>query len=207
MTWPSGSPAPTPPRSWPSWRRPVEHWRPDVLVTDETFFAAPLAAERLSLPYATFVVTATGSMLRPDVLAGPLDEVRAELGLPADPTLAAAGRYLVLAPCPPSFRDPRFPLPATGHCIRPGALDQPAVEPFDWPGRRPDRPTVYVTLGTEFNLESGDLFWRLVAGLRRVEVNTLVTTGHDLDPAELGPQPPHVEIRRYVPQCRGPSPL
>jgi MGT family glycosyltransferase len=68
-------------------------------------------------------------------------------------------------------------------------------------GGRPDRwPRIYFTLGTIFNLESGDLFTRILDGLRGLGVNVLVTVGPHVDPAEFGSQPPHVRIERYVPQ-------
>jgi UDP:flavonoid glycosyltransferase YjiC (YdhE family) len=178
-------------------------WRADVVVCDEMEFAAVLAAERLGLPCATVVVIAAGSMLRPDVVADGLDASRAALGLPPDPTLAAGHRFLVLSPCPPSFRDPAFPLPATAHSIRPGRLVDAEIDPapIRWPGRLDGAPTVYFTLGTEFNLESGDLFPRVLAGLASRHVNAIVTTGRDLDPSTFGPQPPHVFVTTYVPQA------
>jgi MGT family glycosyltransferase len=62
-------------------------------------------------------------------------------------------------------------------------------------------PVVYVTLGTIFNLESGDLFERVLAGLRGLDVEVVVTVGRDLDPSELGPQPANVHVERYLPQA------
>jgi hypothetical protein len=86
--------------------------------------------------------------------------LRAEHGLPPDPELRAPSRHLALAPCPPSFRDPAFPLPATAVAIRPGG---PGPPPPRRAGRR-QRPLVFFTLGTVFNVESGDLFERVLAG-------------------------------------------
>jgi MGT family glycosyltransferase len=63
-----------------------------------------------------------------------------------------------------------------------------------------DRPTAYVTLGTIFNKGSGDLFERLLAGLGALDVDVVATVGRDLDPEDLGPQPPHVRVVRFVPQ-------
>jgi MGT family glycosyltransferase len=58
---------------------------------------------------------------------------------------------------------------------------------------------VYFTLGTVFNLESGDLFARVLAGLagRRA----IVTVGDAIDPAELGPPPPGMRIERFLAQA------
>jgi MGT family glycosyltransferase len=67
-------------------------------------------------------------------------------------------------------------------------------------GRLGGGPIVYVTLGTIFNTESGDLFGRIVAGVRRLPVEVVVTVGRGLDPAELGAQPRNVHVEQYVPQ-------
>ena len=56
-----------------------------------------------------------------------------------------------------------------------------------------------MTLGTVFAQESGDLFPRLIAAVRDLPVDVLVTVGPAIDPAELGPQPAHVRVERSVP--------
>lgn len=63
-----------------------------------------------------------------------------------------------------------------------------------------DPPTVYFTLGTEFNLESGDLFERVLAGLGELPIAVVATVGSNLDPAMLGPVPDNARVERYVPQ-------
>ena len=47
-----------------------------------------------------------------------------------------------------------------------------------------------------FHQESGDLFSRVVAGLRELDANIIVTLGREIDPAELGNQPTNVRIDR-----------
>lgn len=173
-------------------------WRPDLLVCEEVDFGAMVVAERLSIPHATVIVIAAGGFIRPEHVAAPLDEVRAEHGLPPDPALAALGRYLVLAPIPPSYRDPADPLPPTAHHIRPRP---PGGTPASWSPPPGDRPLVYFTLGTIFNVEAGDLYTRVLAGLRELPINVVVTVGRDLDPAELGPQPANIRVERFVPQA------
>lgn len=181
-------------------------WRPDLILCDEVDFGAMLAAERLGLPYASVLVIAAGSFIRPALIAAPLNELRAELGLPPDrperaPELAMLSRYLVLSPFPPSYRDPADPLPPTAHALRPAALDPTDAGPLPPEiALNPARPTVYVTLGTEFNVEAGDLMARLITGLGMLPVNLIATVGEEIDPAEFGPQPPHVTIVRYLPQ-------
>lgn len=65
---------------------------------------------------------------------------------------------------------------------------------------RPNAPVIYFTLGTEFGVESGDLYERVLAGLRALPVNLLMTVGSQIDPTEFGPQPDNVRIAQYVPQ-------
>ncbi len=176
-------------------------WQPNLLVCDEIDFGAMVAAERFGLPYATVLVIAAGSFVRKEVVGEPLNKLRAEHGLPPDPELTMLSRYLVLSPFPPSYRDLAFPLPATAHTIRPltlGAAQNDTVPP--WLVHLNGAPTVYFTLGTVFNLESGNLFERVLAGLRELSINVIATVGREIDPAEFGPQPANIQIARYIPQ-------
>jgi UDP:flavonoid glycosyltransferase YjiC (YdhE family) len=177
-----------------------EAWQPDLLVCDELDFGSMVAAEHLGLPYATVLVIASGAFVRHELIAEPLHELRAAYGLPPDPELKMLSRYLLVSPFPPSYRDPAFPLPATAHTIRSLARTRASSELPPWPVHLPDAPTVYFSLGTVFNLESGDLFHRVLAGLRDMPVNVIATVGHEIDPAEFGPQSAHMHIARYIPQ-------
>ena len=175
-------------------------WQPGVLVCDETDFGAMLAAEHLGLPYATVLVMAAGSFVRTELVGEALNELRAGHGLPPDLELEMLRRYLVLSPFPPSLRDPAYPLPATAHLFRPLVPEAAEGPTPAWSSRPPGVPVVYFTLGTVFNMESGDLFTRVLAGLRDLPVNVIVTVGPHLDPVELGPQPANVYLERYIAQ-------
>jgi UDP:flavonoid glycosyltransferase YjiC (YdhE family) len=178
-------------------------WRPDLLVCDEVDFGAMIAAERLGLPYAAVLVIAAGSFVRPEVVGEALNGVRAEHGLPPDPELTMLSRHLVISPFPPSYRDPAYPLPPTAHSIRPlipGAAQSAGTPPREV--QLSGAPLVYFTLGTVFNVESGDLFERVLAGLRDLPINVVATVGREIDPAEFGPQPAHIQIARYIPQAQ-----
>ena len=179
-----------------------DRWRPDLLVCEEFDFGAMVVAERLAIPHATLQVNASGDFIRAALVSGAVDEVRAEYGLPSDPGLAMLSRYLVLTPFPPSFRDPDLPLPATAHHVRLLTSDAAHSKAAPrWLKRRGDVPTVYLTLGTVYNMESGDLFQRVLAGLRDLPIDLIVTVGRDLDPDELGTQPANVHIERFLPQA------
>jgi UDP:flavonoid glycosyltransferase YjiC (YdhE family) len=184
-------------------------WRAEVIVRDEIDFGAAVAAERLGLPHVCVIVLAAGGLISPALVAEPLNALRSEHGLPADPQLAMLHPYLTLAPVPPTYRTPDDPLPATARHIRPAALDTRSsadtpdpstLRTLDWLAARPGRPTIYFTLGTIFHQESGDLFPRILAGLTSLDANIVVTVGREIDPAELGPQPGTVHIERFIPQ-------
>jgi UDP:flavonoid glycosyltransferase YjiC (YdhE family) len=138
-------------------------WQPDLLVCDEVDFGGMIGAERAGLPHATVLTLASGSFVRAETVAEPLDAICAEHGLPPDPGLTMPARDLVVSPCPPSFRDPAFPLPKHAISIRPGAGLIPGGAAPEWMTDLPDGPTIYFTLGTIFNQESGDLFARVDA--------------------------------------------
>jgi UDP:flavonoid glycosyltransferase YjiC (YdhE family) len=171
-------------------------WQPDAIVCDEVDFGAMIAAERAGLPHATVLVVAAGSLVQPAVVAAPLDLVRREHGLPRDPELRMLSRHLVVSPMPPGLRDPAFPLPDTAHSIRPGTLE-PNEAP-EWLDDLADRPTVYFTLGTIFDMESGDLIARVLAGLGELPVNVVATFGRGIDP---GSAPANVRIEAHVPHA------
>ena len=170
----------------------LEDFRPDVVLRDETDLGTTVAAEIAGVPVATHLVLASGLLVRPELVAPRLDDVRAEHGLAPDPDLDRLTSGLVLSDAAPSFRSPDAPLRVQPVHYRSATVPDPR--------RRPDRPRVYVTLGTIFNKGSGDLFERLLAGLRGLEADVLLTIGRELDPADLGPQPPHVRVERFVPQ-------
>jgi UDP:flavonoid glycosyltransferase YjiC (YdhE family) len=165
-------------------------WRPDLLVCDDLDLGAMTAAAARGMPHATVEVSAPG-FVDPDELAATVDELRATYALPPDPALAEPARHLLLSPFPPSYR--ATALPPTGRSLRPGGA-LPRAAP-----RSSARPTLLVTLGTVFPLESGDLIPRLLAALRTLPVDAVVVVGRDLDPARFGEQPPGIAIRRHLP--------
>ena len=149
---------------------------------------------------ATVLCIASGTFVPTSLVLEPLTTLREAHGLPPDPALEMLQRNLVLSPFPPRFRDPAVtPAPNT-HAFR-------SVDPelgadtaeTEWLAALPD-PITYLTLGTIFNLESGDLFERALAGLRELPGSVVVTVGRDLDPGVLGPQPENVHVRRFIPQ-------
>ena len=181
----------------------IRDWEPDLVVRDEMDYASAIASEAAGLPQATVLVIAAGGLVRADLLAGPLNALRAEYGLAPDPDLRRLHRDLVFAPFAARYRDPANPLPGNAFSLRSTAPPPTAnTEPDEPPIRSEDRPTVYFTLGTEFNTQSGDLFPRVLSALGTMAIQLIVTVGKQLDPMRFGPQPAHVHIHRYISQSR-----
>jgi hypothetical protein len=62
------------------------------------------------------------------------------------------------------------------------------------------RPAIHLTLGTVY--PDAAVLRAALAGLRRLDLPIVATVGPRLDPGVLGPQPPGVLVRRYVPHAQ-----
>jgi UDP:flavonoid glycosyltransferase YjiC (YdhE family) len=165
----------------------VDTWRPDLVVRDVTDFAGPPAAAHAGVPS---VAHSLGPMF-------PLafHRLAAEL-LPHEQDA------LYLDICPPALQSSDLAeMDTTVQPLRPVPFDAVAGEtrPPWLDDLVPHQPTVYVTLGTLDNDAPG-VIEAAVEGLRDEPLNLVVTVGPSRDPEELGPQPPNVQVERYVPQ-------
>ncbi|GAA1057426.1 hypothetical protein GCM10017608_16060 [Agromyces luteolus] len=156
----------------------------DLVVCDELDFGAMAAGRSAGVPVVVVSVVASGALVRRDRIGDALDRLRAELGL-SQPIRYRGDLFVV--PFAPMMRDPRFPAPEDAVWMRPDAGREP----------EPDGSLV-VTLGTEFNTESGDLFDRILAAIAELSFPAVVAVGRDLDPARFGPQSSHVRVEQYV---------
>ena len=169
-------------------------WRPHVVVRDEVDFGAAVAAEAAGVPQARVIVIGAGRFILPEIVLGPLERLASEFGVDAFERVAAHDRHLTLTPFPASFRHPADPL--LGQVV---AYHVPAP-PRTSPER--DGRTVFVTLGTIFNTESGDLLRTAAlgaAGCSSVE-RVFVATGEHFDADSLGRLPQNVSVLRFVEQ-------
>jgi UDP:flavonoid glycosyltransferase YjiC (YdhE family) len=174
-------------------------WMPDLIVRDDLEFGGCIAAELLGIPHAAIQAVAFRPHLY-ELIKEPLNQRRAEAGLPSDPDLAMPFRYLFLSPFPPGYLNPAVPLPQTTHHVRPVPFDRSGDEVAPaWLTDLPDRPLVYLTLGTIFNYWT-HIFRAFIDGLQDERVTLVVTVGRDGDPGQFGSQPEHIRIERYIPQ-------
>jgi MGT family glycosyltransferase len=137
------------------------------------------------------------------LLSDGLASVLAAHGLPPDPDLQIVERQAVISPFPPSYRGMTDQtLATTWLSIRPTPFDQSGDERLPaWVDARPDRPSVYLTLGTSplFNTRRA-IFRAFIEGLADQPLNLIVAVGRNNEPEDFGPVPAHVRIERYIPQ-------
>lgn len=178
-------------------------WPADLVVHEDTALGAALAAERQGLPHARVMILAAGPG-HPGYsrLDEAMDMLRSRYGLGPSSADGTLHRYLLLYPFPLSMLLPGQPIPPTLQAIRP-AIPPPAAEEvaplwIDGLGRG-GRPVVYATLGTLFNNPRNDaIFAAYLEALRDAPVDAVLTVGVDRDPAEFGPQPPHIRVVQYL---------
>lgn len=172
-------------------------FRPDLLVHDTSCFAGPLVAARLGI---RSVHHAIGPLPDPAVLQLVNDAVTPawrDAGL-APPVAAGLERGPTVTVCPPGLDPSATGLPDL-RPLRPTPLPVSGPLPLAMP--HPDRPLVYLTLGTFSNTNTG-LFRLLVQALSGLDVDVLVTVGRDVDPADLAPVPANAVIERFVTQAQ-----
>lgn len=179
----------------------VQDWRPDLLVHDETEFAGPVAAAAVGIPWADQSV----GILRPLAMARLAGEVLAPLcrqfGVDVGPS-GGLFRYLYLDVAPPTLQSPEIGEVAVAHPVQNAAIE-PGTEGEALPGwvsRLPERPVVYVSLGTVFNARAREVFAAVLDGLRDGPATVVLTVGADNDPDDFGPQPEHIHVERFIPQ-------
>ncbi len=181
----------------------VQRWQPDIVVHDETELAAPLAATVADIPYADHSV----GILRPLAMARLAGEALAptarELGADMGPH-AGLYRYLYLDVAPPSLQSAEIDQVNVAHRMQNVTLaaGSEGAELPAWVAELPDRPVVYVSLGTVFNSRARGVFAEILEGLRSEPVTVILTIGHGNDPAAFGPQPEHVHVERFIPQSQ-----
>ncbi|MFN2607588.1 MAG: glycosyltransferase [Acidimicrobiales bacterium] len=188
------------PAKVPDLMRAVEAFRPALVVHDVTDFAGPVAAAAAGLPW---VAHSLGPLFPMEFaraaadLVGPLWEAWGVAPGPLGGMLSAP--YLDI--CPASLQSPEASeLGPVAVGMRPVPFDAVAGEALpSWAEALAPGPTVYVTLGTLDNDAPG-VIEAAVEGVRDRAANVVVTVGPNRDPAELGPQPPHVHVERYLPQ-------
>jgi UDP:flavonoid glycosyltransferase YjiC (YdhE family) len=171
-------------------------WGPGIVISEITELAGREVACATGALYAThgFGTHVPGTSALAAVM---FDHVSAELGTPNRRHAFETGLYI--DPCPPGLQSPEF-----------GEMDVRSIRPGPGgiaPGERlppqfldlPERPLVYLTLGTVFN--DPELARTVLDAIQDLPISIAVTTGPGIDPALLGRRPANVAAAPFVAQA------
>jgi UDP:flavonoid glycosyltransferase YjiC (YdhE family) len=172
-------------------------WQPDIVVHELTEAAGWQAAAASG---AIDVMHGFGTHIPYliDAMQIVLSAVRAEQGR-SDRSLELTDVPYV-DPCPPMLQPPGgtpfgnvLPLRPEMGVVHPGEELPEAMRNL------PYEKTVYLTLGTAFNVPQ--LLAQAIDAVRDLPYNVIITTGPGVDPSSFGPVPPHVAMAAFVPQA------
>lgn len=155
-----------------------------LVVCDELDFGAMAAADRAGVPVVVVAVIASDALVRDELVGDAVQKLRGSYGL-TGPVRLRGDAFVI--PFARSMRNPAFPAPADTLWMSPDGTGAPAPN-----------GSIIVTLGTEFNTESGDLFDRMLDAVAGLTAPAVVAIGRDLDPARFAPQPPNVRVEQFV---------
>jgi UDP:flavonoid glycosyltransferase YjiC (YdhE family) len=172
-------------------------WQPDLVVHESADLAAPIVAAAGGIPSAHH---GFGRIIPREILELAGRETEAlwrTAGVEPEP-FAGVYRGAFVDICPPRIQGEA---PPAGVRVEPS---QPCPPPRNgpkpaWLAELPDRPIVYVTLGTVFN--APEKFRAVLTALAELDCNVVATIGSNRDPSVLGPLPANAVVRQYVPQA------
>jgi UDP:flavonoid glycosyltransferase YjiC (YdhE family) len=173
-------------------------WRPDVVVHSISELAGAVVAARTG---ARHVVHGLGP-LPPEAwswFGSTLPDLGATWGVPDVVSTVLDAPFVDT--CPPSLQSDAVAAFVHRVSLRPSAGDVLPGRRLPWDDATlaalPHERTLHLTLGTIFH-GAIEVFETVLAGVRPLPVNVIVTLGPGSVPADLGPQPPHVLVTDYV---------
>ena len=170
---------------------------PKLLVFEPYSLAAPLAATAAGTRAVLHGIGPCQDPAVMDLVTDAVSPIWREFGLDVPPS---AGIYsgTILAVCPPSLD--RGPGGHEYQALRPSPLPLPKPAALPVSFANPDRPLIYLTLGT-FSNNALDIFRLVLRALADEPVNVIATVGRDNDPSALGPTPENAHVERFVDQA------
>ncbi len=187
------------PAKLPGLRGVVGEWQPDLIVHESADLAAPVVAAALGVPSVHHGFGRAVPRACFEQAAAEVESLWRDQGLDPEPLCGAfRGRYVDI--CPPSLQPEPAPDGVTVLRLRPAEPEALTGTSVPWGTRLPERPTVYVTLGTIFNALS--IFRLLLDALADLDCNVIATIGSGNDPASLEPLPENAIVERYIPQAQ-----
>ena len=172
-------------------------WQPDLVVHELTEAAGWQAA---AVSGAIDVMHGFGTHIPylVDAMQIVLGAVRSELGRSDRSRDLTDVPYV--DPCPPLLQPPGGTPFGNVLPLRPEmGVVHPGEEPPESMRNLPYEKTVYLTLGTAFNVPQ--LLAQAIDAVRDLQDNVIITTGPGVDPSSFGPVPPHIAMAAFVPQA------
>jgi UDP:flavonoid glycosyltransferase YjiC (YdhE family) len=176
-------------------------WRPDVVISEITEFAGPLAAEVVGAASISVAISqqGRGGQVIPFVLPA-IDELRADFGLRPDPDGARLFDRKTITLMPAALEDPL--VPPAGEVLRFRETPARSADRRTPLWAQGDEPLVYVSFGSV--APTMDLYPQVyrtaMDALADLPVRVLVTIGRASDPSALGPLAANVHVERWVAQ-------
>lgn len=173
---------------------------PDLIVYDTFCFAAPLVGKVLGMPCVQHTIGPAVAPLPLELCTDALSPLWRSFGHDVPPF---AGIYsgTTISICPDSLNAGPPDSAADVRPLRPTALplEADAAQLPTVLHNMPDRPTVYVTLGTMSNTDAA-IFRAALDGLADEPLNVVLTVGSNNDPNTYAPVPPNARVERFVEQ-------
>jgi UDP:flavonoid glycosyltransferase YjiC (YdhE family) len=176
----------------------AEDFEPDLIVHETAEFAAVIVARMRGLPHVTH---GFGARLAPERLPATMELIAPHWeGAGLEPRRdCGVYDFMYLDIYPAMLRPPHDLELDCRQAIRPVTIEEATGELPSVVTAPDDRPLVYVTFGTVWNVPS-PAFRAAVDALRELDVRALVTVGPAGDPDLFGTLPDRVAVARYVPQ-------
>lgn len=173
---------------------------PDLFIRDSVGWGAWLAGARLGVPDATFDQSPAPAGIYGTFFSSLFNDARHRVGLPPDDDLGTLDQWLSIVGCPPGWLEPEY-LTATTHMVQPppdvavGGTLPGWIDHLD-----ADLPTVYLTMGTEFNRTPG-LLPMLFEALGDLDIEVIATIGRSMSVDDLGTVPTNIHVEQFIPQA------
>ena len=192
-------------------REIVRDFKPDAMAIDPMVYAAVFVAESKKIPWAG--ISSSLNPVTPDDWICPLTETVRELAPSRQKLFTDHGvgcRFKVCDAISPWLNtvfttEAYVPRALSGNdCSFHVGPSLPAgprgdEEPMDWTRLRPDRPTIYMSLGSQIFYQPR-LFQAVVEAIRPDEAQIILSLNDLLDEDFARSLPPHVIAVRYAPQ-------
>jgi hypothetical protein len=183
-------------------RETIRAWRPDILVRESVEFASPVAADAAGVPHVcvSVHVGAVDDRFLP-LVAGPVDALRQEAGLPPDDGASLRAERVFTA-FPASLDDT-----SDGPLLRPPFRvrmpgDAPGAAIPAWAPDDDARPLLYITFGTIAGSSPHvrGVYRTALDAIADLPARALLTTGRGMEAGVLGAIPANVHVEAWVPQ-------